>query len=272
VRHEGPYVKTFRWTRKIGASTLTLDITLRQGAPQVDYRLTVDWREMGSQEGTPHLRVRFPLALDDPQPRYEIPFGAIERDPNAGEVPALRWADLSEADGAGVTLVNDSKYGFRVEDTTLSMTLLRASIDPDPLPDLGEHTIAYALMPHGAGPAAGRVLQAAEEMNQPLTVLSCGFQEGDLPAEASFVAVAPQNVRLAALKAGEDGEALILRLIEVGGIDAEARVTLSPLLRAQAASAVDLLERPTEGGDVQLEEQTLRVQIPARGIVTVRLA
>jgi alpha-mannosidase len=272
VLHEGPYLKTYRWTRSLGASQLTLDVTLRQGAPQVDYRLAVDWREMGSQEGTPHLRVRFPLALDDPQPRYEIPFGAIERDPKAGEVPALRWADLSEAGGTGVTLVNDSKYGFRVEDTTLNMTLLRASIDPDPLPDLGEHTIAYALMPHGAGPAAGHVIQAAEEMNEPLTVLSCGFQEGDLPAEASFVAVAPSNVRLAALKGSEEGEALVLRLVEVGGVDTDARVTLSPLLGVGEATTLDLLERPVEGGEVRLEGEALLVQVPAHGIVTVRLA
>ena len=87
-----------------------------------------------------------------PQARYEIPFGSIRRDLFDGEeVLALRWADLSEADGQGVTLVNSSKYGFSLEGDTLAMTLLRASIDPDPLPDLGEHVIEYALVPHGRG-------------------------------------------------------------------------------------------------------------------------
>jgi alpha-mannosidase len=274
VAQDGPYLKTFRWTRVVSASEIALEITLRQGAPRVEYRLHVDWREMGSREtGTPHLRVRYPLAVDDPQPRYEIPFGAIQRDLTAGqEVPALRWADLSEADGAGVTLVNDSKYGFSVEGTTLSMTLLRASIDPDPLPDLGEHTIEYALLPHGAGPTVERATQAGEEMNEPLTVVSCGFHQGDLPSEASFVAIREPNVRLAALKGSQDGEAMVLRLVEVAGIEGEVRVTLSPLLRGKGARAVDLLERPVKGGEVRLEGEMLVVWMPAYGIVTVRVA
>ena len=103
----------------------------------------MDWREIGHPEqGIPHLKVRFPLAVHDPEPRYEIPFGSIRRDLFDGEeVVALRWVDLSESDGQGVTLVNSSKYGFSLGGDSLNMTLLRASIDPDPLPDLGKHTI-----------------------------------------------------------------------------------------------------------------------------------
>jgi alpha-mannosidase len=273
VVQDGPYVKTFRWTRRLSASEIALEITLRQGTPRIEYRLEVDWREMGSVEkGTPHLRVRFPLAVEAPQPRYEIPFGAIQRDMTRGEeVPALRWADLSEADGAGVTLANDSKYGFSVEGSTLNMTLLRASIDPDPLPDLGAHTIEYALLPHGAGPVIERAVQAGEEMNEPLVVSSCGWHAGVLPGTASLVRIAPPNVRLAALKASEDGEGFVLRLVEVAGTGGVATVTLSPLWQATEAKAVDLLERPIEGEEVRLEGETLWVQMPAYGIVTVRV-
>jgi alpha-mannosidase len=274
VVQDGPYVKTFRWKRQVSASHIALDITLRQGAPRIEYRLEVDWREIGSKEkGTPHLRVRFPLAADELQPRYEIPFGAIRRDMTDGEeVPALRWADLSEADGAGMTLANSSKYGFSVEGSTLNMTLLRASIDPDPLPDLGEHTIEYALLPHGAGPVVERAVQAGEEMNQPLVVSSCGWHEGVLPSAASLLRITPPNVRLAALKASEDGKGVVLRLVEVAGSETTATVTLSPLWRAKEARAVDLLECPVEGEEVRLEGETLWVRIPAHGIVTVRVA
>ena len=271
--HDGPHVNTFRWTRSVSHSKVELDTTLRRGASRVEYRLRVDWREMGSKEaGTPHLKVRFPLAVCDPQPRYEIPFGSIRRDLTDGqEVPALRWADLSEAGGAGVTLVNSSKYGFSVEGSTLNMTLLRASIDPDPLPDLGEHIIEYALVPHGDGWAVGQSTQAGEEMNEPLVPLSCGFQEGDLPGAMSFVQVEAQNVRLAAIKESQDGQAVILRLIEVEGVATEARVTLSPSLLGGGATAVevDTLERPLDGGTARLEGQTLTVALPAFGIATV---
>jgi alpha-mannosidase len=290
VVHDGPYVQTLRWVRSLRQSTLDLEVTLRAGMPRLDYRLRVDWREMGSREaGTPHLKVRFPLAVDDPQARYEIPFGSIARDLFEGqEVVAQRWVDLCEgADGAGVTLANTSKYGFSVEGTTLAMTLLRASIDPDPLPDLGEHEIRYALAPHGARWTVGQAMGAGEALNQPLVVTSCGVHEGDLPAEMSGLAVDAPNVRLAALKESEDGRGIVLRLIEVEGQETTATVALAPSLVGDGAQAivVDTLERAVEGevdlspdpspigegGTVQGAGMALSVRVPAYGIVGVRV-
>ncbi|NLF03167.1 MAG: alpha-mannosidase [Anaerolineales bacterium] len=274
--HSGPYVQTYRWTRAVSASTITLDITVRQGVPRVDFCLSVDWREMGSKEkGTPNLRVRFPLAVEDPAPRYEVPFGSVRRDLAGGEeVPALRWADLSEADGQGVTLVNSSKYGFSLEGTSLAMTLLRASIDPDPLPDLGEHTIEYALIPHTAGWTIGASTAAGEAINIPLAVTSCGFHSGDLPLAKSFARVEDQNVRLAAVKRGQDGASTVLRLFEVAGVETNARVTLAPDLAPDGATAVevDTLERPRERNTARLDGQTLSVHLPAFGVATIRIA
>jgi alpha-mannosidase len=271
---DGPYVKIFRWTRRVSASTLELEITVRQGVPRIDYRLRVDWREMGSHEsGIQHLRVCYPLAVTDPQPRYEIPFGSIHRDLLEGqEVPSQRWADLAEPGGAGVVLANSSKYGFSVEDSELRMTLLRASIDPDPLPDLGEHEIAWSLLPHGDGWTVGQSVRAGERANVPLVVLGCGLHEGTLPGQASLVALEQANVRLAALKESQDGQALVLRLFEVEGTATEARIALSPLLVGENARAeiVDTLERPAKG-IAKIEGITLVVSMPAYGVVTVRV-
>jgi alpha-mannosidase len=273
--HDGPYVRTLRWTREVSQSVLELDITVCQGVPRVEYRLRVDWREIGHRErGTPHLRVCFSLAVRDPQPRYEVPFGSIRRDLFDGqEVPALRWADLSEDTGQGVTLANSSKYGFSLQGDSLSMTLLRASIDPDPLPDLGEHVIEYALVPHGDGWTVGKSTRAGEEMNVPLVASSCGFHSGDLPTAISFASVEGENVRLAAVKESQDGKAIVLRLVEVEGVETEARVTLSPELAPQGATAVevDTLERPLDGGSARIEKGTLTVRLPAYGIATVRI-
>ena len=273
--HRGPYMETFRWTRMIQDTTIELDITLRHGMPRVEFRLRVDWREMGHAErGIPNLRVRFPLAVDDPSPRYEIPFGSIERNLFDGqEVPAQRWVDLSEDDGQGVALVNSSKYGFSLDGDTLSMTLLRASIDPDPLPDIGEHIIEYALVPHGEGWAIEDSWQAGEEMNIPLVVSSCGFQEGDLPTVLSLAAIENQNVRLAAIKKSQDGEALILRLVEVAGEETTARISLAPTLVRGSATAieVDTLERPLGTNSARLHGGSLSVTVPAHGISAVRI-
>jgi alpha-mannosidase len=278
--HSGPYLSSYRWSRKIGASSLELDISLRQGSPQLEYTLRVDWREMGSrEEGIPHLRVRFPLAIGHPTATYAIPFGAISRDLSDGqEVPALRWADLSESDGAGVTLTNTSKYGHSLDGHSLEMTLLRSSIDPDPLPDLGEHVIEYALQPHIAGWAAGSAMRAGQTTNVPLSVVSCAFHPGELPTALSFVRIHETNVHLAAIKQGQSGD-LLVRLVEVEGVETEARVELDAHLipgaaagSAAVARCVDTLERPAkENNTAQMHGGALFVRLPGHGIVTVRI-
>jgi alpha-mannosidase len=259
----------------IGDTKLELDVTVREGAPRVDYTLRVDWREIGHPErGTPHLKVRFPLDVSEPQPRYEIPFGSIRRDLfNGEEVPALRWADLSDVDGRGVTLANSSKYGFSVEGHSLNMTLLRASIDPDPLPDLGDHIIEYSLIPHGHGWTVGDCARVGEDANVPLVVASCGFHDGNLPSAKSFVGVEGENVRLAAMKLGQYGKGIVLRLIEVEGRDCQAQVKMASDLLPEGATAVevDTLERPLASNGARMENGTIVVEVPAYGIATVRI-
>jgi len=294
--HDGPYVHTFRWTRMVNATRLELDITVCQGLPRVEFRLRVDWRETGhTEQGIPHLKVRFPLAVHDPEPQYEIPFGFIRRDLFDGEeVVALRWADLSESDGQGVTLVNSSKYGFSLEGDSLNMTLLRASIDPDPLPDLGEHTIEYALVPHGKGWTVGDCMRVGENKNISLAVTSCGFHGGDLPSAMSLVTIEDKNVRLVAMKKSQHSghtergcprgtRGIILRLVEVSGKDTDARLTLAPELlssgaprgapgnanKGASAVEVDTLERPLDANGARFEGNTLVVKLPAFGVATV---
>jgi alpha-mannosidase len=116
-------------------------------------------------------------------------------------------------------------------------------------------------------------MRAGEEMNVPLVVLSCGFHGGDLPTATSFVALQDKNIRLAAMKESQDGRALVLRLVEVEGRDAEAHVALAPALLPEGApvAEVDTLERPIAAGSARTEGHSVAVRVPAYGIVTVRI-
>jgi len=79
-------------------------------------------------------------------------------------------------------------------------------------------------------------------------------------------------VRLAALKESQDRAALVLRLVEVEGVETEARLTLAPeLLGERNAVEVDTLERPLETNGARLEGNVLHVRLPAFGITTVRV-
>ena len=63
------------------------------------------------------------------------------------EVPALRWVDVSDKEH-GVSLVNDCRYAFDINGSTMRMTLLRGFPDMSPEADAGEHELHYALYPH----------------------------------------------------------------------------------------------------------------------------
>ena len=116
------------------------------------------------------LKVAFPVAVKDEKATYEIPFGSIERSTGSGdswqkakvEVPAQRWADLSQ-DDYGVSLLNRAKYGHDIKGGTIRLSLLRSPKWPDPTADRGKHTIEYALYPHaGRWRDAGTFRRGAE--------------------------------------------------------------------------------------------------------------
>nr|MBC8444605.1 hypothetical protein [Chloroflexota bacterium] len=70
-----------------------------------------------------------------------------------------------------------------------------------------------------------------------------------------------------------DGRAIILGLVEVGGMEPVARARLAPELVPPGVAAVeaDTLERPLAEGRAWMEENTLRVSLPPFGIATVRI-
>ena len=87
---------------------------------------------------------------------HEIQFGSIERathwntswDWARFEVPAQRWADLSEGD-YGVSLLNDCKCGYDTRGDVMRLTLIKSATSPDPEADQGEHVFTYSVYPRG---------------------------------------------------------------------------------------------------------------------------
>jgi alpha-mannosidase len=239
----------------------------------------VNWLERGDpQTGVPALRASFPLSIEDGKANFEIPCGSIERPTDAGESPALNWVDLTgKALGGelpiGATLLNDCKYGHSVSDDTIRLTLLRSSYDPDPLPELGRHSIRYALVPHSGDLDLGDATHAGHAFNHPIVPVGTTVHEGDLPVEGSALEILAPNVMLSGLKKAEDDDALIIRLYEFEGRQTAARVRLSRVLAEPDSAAVetDLLEQPLDKSTAAMDGDVLTVTIPAFGIATVRV-
>jgi alpha-mannosidase len=279
VLHGGPHMATVELTSKHNDSDYRLTITLASGSPRIDFQLDVNWLERGDpQTGVPALRASFPLSIEDGKANFEIPCGSIERPTDAGESPALNWVDLTgKALGGelpiGATLLNDCKYGHSVSDDTIRLTLLRSSYDPDPLPELGRHSIRYALVPHSGDLDLGDATHAGHAFNHPIVPVGTTVHEGDLPVEGSALEILAPNVMLSGLKKAEDDDALIIRLYEFEGRQTAARVRLSRVLAEPDSAAVetDLLEQPLDKSTAAMDGDVLTVTIPAFGIATVRV-
>ncbi|MDP6124205.1 MAG: glycoside hydrolase family 38 C-terminal domain-containing protein [Candidatus Latescibacteria bacterium] len=263
-------------------SSVTLRTIVRAGDPRVEIEVSINWLERGTPErGVPMLRMRMPVALKDATPRYETPYGTVERDLSGGEeVPSQRWVDVCGCAGikelwkdAGLLVSNDSKYGHSLDGSTLRTTLLRGSYDPDPLPDLGEHAIRMSVMPHSGGWTPADAIKAGSALNQPLVVVGADVHEGPLPISRESISFDAPNVILAAVKKAEGEDAVIIRMYETEGRDTCLAITLHESLCAAGATAtqVDLLERPIEGAVASIDRRVITVDVPAHGITSIRV-
>jgi alpha-mannosidase len=184
-RLTGPHRASIEVALRIHESTFTLTYELRAGDPKLYLHLTGVWFQRGTPEtGVPTLRLAVPLALTDARGRYEIPFGAIDRTLNQGEeVPALQWAQVAGREG-GCLLLNDCKHGHSLTGSTLRLNLIRASYDPDILPEIGAHEVHLALQPLAGALPVAEAMHLGQEFNHPLRVIGTDAHPGTWPAAA----------------------------------------------------------------------------------------
>jgi alpha-mannosidase len=262
-----------RVTRHWQSSKFVQTITLQ--GDQVDIDNEIDWHETHVL-----LKAALPLAASSPFATYEIPYGAIERPTTRNdswekaqfEVPAMRWADLSGPGGDGkqhgLSILNNSKYGYDAAGNVLRLTLLRSPIDPDPEADRGHHHFHYALYPHAGTWKDALTVRHGYEYNYPLTAVVTTAHAGSLPAEHTFASVGPENVVLTAVKKAEDAQGLIFRVYEWAGKDATAEFLVPP--GATSATVTNMQETP-EGSPLAVSGDTVKVPIHPYEILTIRV-
>ena len=241
VVEEGPLRAGLEFFREFRQSTLKQKVYVYADLPRIDFETEVDWHEKHLL-----LKVAFPVAVHCHRATYEIQFGSIERPTHWNtswdwarfEVPAQRWADLSEGD-YGVSLLNDCKYGYDIRDNVMRLTLIKSATSPDPEADQGRHVFCYSLYPHQGDWRYGTVQQAAE-LNLPLLgVLEAGHG-GSLPRAWSLVSADSPNIIVDTVKKAEDDGNLIVRAYEAYG--QRGRATLSFGRPLRDACECNLLE------------------------------
>ncbi len=263
VLENGPMRATVRVRTSYGASCMTTDWTLYAGAHTLGAGVSLDWHEHQKI-----LKFSFPVDVENSVPTYEIAYGFKVRKANGAEDPGQRWIDLSgdrNGKAYGLTVLNDAKYGYSVQDNDLRVSIVRGAVYAQHRPrqldpngeyiwqDQGIQTFRMVLVPHaGAWQDAG-IVRMAEELTAPVPVLYQGIHKGTRAQAASFLSVDVPDVVVSDVKQAEDGNDLIIRCYETAGRATKASLDLG------------LVHRHWTGEFHPLEIKTLRVPLAAAG-------
>ena len=236
----------------------------------MDVKTGVDWHEQHIL-----LKVAFPVSVHNSKASFEIPYGSIERPTTRNtpaekaqfEVPALRWADLSDS-RHGFSLLNNCKYGYDAKGNVLRLSLLRSPTWPDPHADQGRHEFIYSLYPHGGTWRDAFTVRQGYDLNYNLIAMQVPRHQGDLPAQYSFVQLSPENVVLTAVKKAEDDNSLIFRFYEWAGKNGEVQMRLPE--GAVSAVETNLMEKP-QGSPLELQGGAVSLSTKAYEIKTVKI-
>jgi len=269
VVEAGPLRASVRVERTWRDSRFVQTYRLLAGSGRLDVETYVDWHER-----MVYLQARFPLAVHTHEATFETMYGVVRRATHRNtsweatkfEVSGHRFADLSET-GFGVALLNNGKYGHGAHGSTLTLSLVRGPLYPDPFADEGEHRFTYSLFPHAGDWTDAGVVEEAIRLNSPLVATAAsGSNE-----TTGFIETEGLLIALGALKLAEDGNGVVLRVYEPRG--ARGTAVLRFARGISRVEAVNLLEDldPTGQDGVAVEGNTVRLTMRPFQVRTVRV-
>ncbi|MGQ9515305.1 MAG: glycoside hydrolase family 38 C-terminal domain-containing protein [Thermoproteota archaeon] len=286
----------------LGCPQITQEIIVYEDLKRIDVanRLLKD--------STPMLEMyfSFPFDVDDPNVKFEASGSLItplvDQIPgsNTDYYPVQHWANVSNKD-LGITLSSieahllefgglwygylsgahhgvtypgycheflkpgDIKKGHMY--SYVMNTNFRTNFQPIQVSDM---LFRYSLTSHKGDWIDGRSVQFGWEAQNPLiAVYIKGKQKGLLPKSKSFCRIDKQNIVLLNMKVAENGDGIILRIMEMEGADTQFMITLSFIEISDA-----YLTNPVEENERILKHNrnSIIAEVKAFSIATIRVS
>lgn len=255
-----------RFSYTFGKSSMHQEMVLYKNDRRIDFVTNLDW-----QERQQVLKAGFDVDIRSVDATYDIQFGNVKRpthwntswDKARFESIGHQWVDLSET-GYGVSLLNDSKYGHDIKDSTIRLTLVTGSIDPDPKADLGEHHFTYSLLPHKGDFLEARTAEKAWELNN-----SSRVYQGSVEGLSSIIEIeSNETIFVDAVKKAQNGKGYVVRLHDHTG--GRRTFKLKTISKVREWIETNLLEEYDDGLEL-IQDGTIELTLDPFEIKTILL-
>jgi alpha-mannosidase len=264
----GPLRTTLHFNWKQGNLEISQHIHCYHHTKRIDFETEVDWSLRQNL-----LKVEFPIAVRTTEAIYDIQFGNVKRpthwntswDMARFETVGHKWAALAEPN-YGVSLLNDSKYGYAIKDNVIALSLLKGAIHPDPKADEGIHQFTYSLYPFAGVTHKHDVEREATYLNNKLVATPGAVS---VPFTASFLTVSSDQVIIDAVKKAEDSDHLIVRLHEMEGT--QVQVQLGSYYNVKQWREVTLIEEEYSSPQGEFTNAPIKLNFTPYEIKTVEI-
>jgi mannosylglycerate hydrolase len=282
------YADGLRRSETLVTLPVSVEYRLAKGSRQVEVVLNVDNRAKDHW-----LRAVLPTRLAARSSVADSHYDVVSREiaiPDStgwieaagGTHPLRSFVALSDGHD-GLALLSKGLFEYEAFDDAergLALTLIRAcriklAVSEEKqteLPDegiqcLGRQRFEYAIHVHAGDWRTAALITAAAAYNTPLRAVCTGRGKGTLPLSASLITLDNPNLLVTAVKQGEDGTGLVIRLFNPDTEAAKATLTFAtPVRQAEFLTMNETTVRAAASQGRQLP-----LELGAKKIVTVRV-
>jgi len=224
IVESGPARVAVQVEREAEGSKFVQQVRLSAGdaGNRVEFLNAIDWHTKEA-----NLKAMFQFSAGNPMATYNWDIGTIQR-PNENErqfeVASHQWIDLTDqSNGFGATVLTDCKNASdKPNDNTLRLTMIRTpgtrgGYTDQGTQDLGHHDINFGIAGHDGDWRQGQTDWQAHRLNDPLVAFASTKHPGSLGKQFSLVKINNSRVRVLALKKAEEGDEIVVRIVELDG-------------------------------------------------------
>ena len=245
----GPIRDEQRRVSTLGSSRVEHHFIDNRARDWTEERFFIDWHERNAV-------LKLPIEHHCRRPRaiYEIAYGSIERPIGPEEWPGQSWVVVHDAaTGDGVAIVTDCKSSFSVDATNIYISVARSPLYAHHAPphmlkphegkryqDQGEQEVRMLQLYFGGSWKSQNLPRISEQLHKPLIVHHESRHAGDLPRRHSAMSYNGEGLRIGAIKHAEDGNGIIVRVVEEHGEVITGQFNISSLEAEWSASFLPL--------------------------------